>query len=133
MGIRPTNRKQVAARAMVLITCLGFGFFSLLAVAGQEPARPGATGEVLKAPGPETKAVVNFLNRIKEGRAKADLGRGDMIVRGRVSGVHGDWKEGMAELTPDQLPAPEWCQFVLVHKGEKRALRFPSRLRHCRL
>jgi thiol-disulfide isomerase/thioredoxin len=74
----------------------------------------------LVSPGPDAEKVVAFLKRIKEGRTTAERACGDMLIRGRVSRVQAEWKEGMAEPTPEKLPAPEWCQFLLVHKGDKR-------------
>src|SRR5207248_5097657 len=90
--------------------------------ADEPPGRKGdrASDEVLVAPGPKAEGVVNFLDRIRDGRTAAERATGDLLVRGRVSRVNAGWREGMAAQAPDKLPPPDWCQFVLVHKGAKR-------------
>jgi peroxiredoxin len=79
-----------------------------------------STKKVLVHPGPDTAAVVDFLTRIRDGRAKAEQVCGDMLIRGRTSFVNLAWKEGLGEQTAETLPPPDWGQFLLVHKGQKR-------------
>jgi peroxiredoxin len=86
----------------------------------EEPAGPTNGHKVLTHPGPDTAAVAAFLTRIRDGRAKAESQVGDLMIRGRTSSVSLPWKEGLTAQTAATLPPPDWCQFILVHKGEKR-------------
>ena len=98
-------------------------FFGLsCGAAGDDKPKPGDDDpkKALSFPGPDADAVVAFLERIQKGRADAERATGDLLIRGRVSDVRLGWKDGMADQTAATLPAPEWCQFLLVHKGRKR-------------
>src|SRR5262249_51299417 len=89
------------------------------AAAGDGPKRGDDAKKLRPFPGPDADAVVACLERIQKGRAAAERAAGDLLIRGRVSDVRLGWKEGMKDQTAATLPAPDWCQFLLVHKGRK--------------
>jgi peroxiredoxin len=110
---------------------LGLTFALAISLLPSSPGRAGPPTDekqkedevpkgALVSPGPDTGKIVEFLKRIKDGRTKAERDCGDILIRGRFSEASADWKDGMAEPTPEKLPPSQWYQFLLVHKGEKR-------------
>jgi peroxiredoxin len=114
------SRVGLLAALAVGLSSFGAGHGRTDPPEGRKEKTDEAPKGALVSPGPDTEKGVEFLRRIKDGRIKADRARGDMLVRGRFSQVVAEPKKGMADLTPEQLPPPQWCQFLLVHKGEKR-------------
>lgn len=97
------------------------------AAAGDTPAVPtvGRDAQTLRAKvlvssGPDVDEVIAFLRKIRDGRRQAKDRSADLLVRGRTSRVNESWKKDLGERTAEMLPPPDWCQFLLVHKGGKR-------------
>ena len=86
-----------------------------------------SNARVLKHPGPDTAAVIDFLTRIRVGRAKAERMHGDMLIRGRTSFVNLAWKDGLGEQTAESLPTPDWCSSCWFERARCASIRSMSR------
>lgn len=86
-------------------------------------ARVPTADRPLIAPGPDTEAVIAFLQRIVDGQKAAAEPLRDRRVRGRTASVSALVpKNAQAPQRPDDVALPplvDWQPFVDVHKGEK--------------
>lgn len=109
---------RVKSTQRVLAASLLVGLGSLPARGTEGPSAQGGT--VLVAPGPDAPKVIEFLERILDGRREADRPLTNLIVHGRFSRVDRAWSAGIADQNPETMPEPQWCKFMVVHKDRKR-------------
>jgi RNA polymerase sigma factor (sigma-70 family) len=117
-----TARLKLAGAAPLVCLGLVAVLGALFGAPAGDKSRPGADApkKSLSFPGPDADPVIDFLGRIRDGRAATERVTGDRLIRGRVSVVNVDGQEGAAEHTAATLPAPDWFQFLLVQRGRKR-------------
>jgi hypothetical protein len=123
-GLKAITTARLKLTAAMTLVCLGLvatlGARSGLTATDEPRVSEVIPNKALSFPGPDADPIADFLGRIRDGRAEADRATGDRLIRGRVSFVNMDWKEGTADQTAATLPGPDWFQFLLVQKGQKR-------------